>query len=590
MSAYVDGLSKSNFVPNIVILFAGEYFAIRQPDSGLVIKPEYVGLVKRVQISPTRIDPLRPSNTISSSSFSLLDEKNEVSKLFLNQNGFRLGQSIKVFIGRSFENLDFSDYFELPDFELKGFNKIDNGYSFKANEKKDRLNNGAFSIQTKLDVDILAATTVITVQDVSNLPTSGFAKIKDEFFSWSEITGDNLTGVIRGEFGSTPADHKAGENIFKVENITSRNIVDLLLQILISSGGTGTYDVLSEGAGFDESLIDIQNFLDAKDAFFSTSNFSIKIYNQPSLQRFLENEIFLPYGLRLRSNRNGKIGLALLNRNIFEIDSPVINEDNSLDVPDFNIDENRISNRVRIFWNFSDGQNEFLNVNEYTDAESITEYGETSWQVYNFKGIKDLPTVNAIAALHLERFRLPRPTIQVSTNNSTSFLNIGDKTELFSTRLPTEQGNLNFISTLEVLNQAYNVATGTVKYELAFTSFSGLRQCFIAPSDTVISFTSQKSMTIAAGRGVHYRTGWIMKLYSNNTRDFYGTQTNEIASIAGDVITFKDDWLYPLDILVSRIMFADYNEVSDQQKKFCFINIEDENFSDGTKPYQVTLA
>lgn len=590
MSDYVDGLSKSNFVPNIVILFAGEYFAIRQPDSGLAIKPEYVGLVKRVQISPTRIDPLRPSNTISSSSFSLLDEKNEVSKLFLNQNGFRLGQAVKVFIGRSFENLDFSEYFELPDFELKGFNKIDNGYSFKANEKKDRLNNGSFSIQTKLAVDIFAATTVITVQDVSNLPTSGFAKIKDEFFSWSGITGSNLTGVIRGEFGSIPADHKAGENIFKVENITSRNVIDLLLQILISSGGGGVYDVLSEGAGFDESLIDVQDFLDAKDAFFTGASFEIKIYNQPSLQRFLENEIFLPYGLRLRSNRNGKIGLALLNRNIFEIDSPIINEDNSLDVPDFNIDENRISNRVRIFWNFSDGQNEFLNVNEYTDAESITEYGETSWQVYQFKGIKDLPTINAIAALYLERFRLPRPTIQVSTNNSTSFLNIGDKTELFSTRLPTEQGNLNFISTLEVLNQAYNVATGTVKYELAFTSFSGLRQCFIAPSDTIITFSSQKSMTIASGRGVHYRTGWIMKLYSNNTRDFYGTQTNEIVSIVGDVITFKDDWLYPLDILVSRIMFADYNEVSEQQKKFCFINVENENFSDGTKPYQVTFA
>ena len=592
MSAYVEGLSKSDFVVNVVILFAGEYFAIRQPDSGLVVKAEYEGLVKRVQISPTKIDPLRPSSTISSSSFSLLDKHQEVSKLFLDQNGFRVGQPVKIFIGRSFEGLDFSDYLELPEYDLKGFNKIDGGYSFKASERKDRLNNGSFSTQSKLAVDILEGTTTITMQDVSNLPLSGFGKLGDEFISWNNIDEGNLVGVIRGEFGSQVSEHDAGENFFLVEDIESRNIIDFLLQFLISSGGGGVYDVLPEGAGIDESLIDIEQFLEIKEAFFSSSDFAIRLYNLNSLQRFLDNEVFLPYGLRLRSNRNGKIGLAVLNRNIFEIDAPIINQTNSLEVPNFTIDENRISNRVRISWNYSDGRDEFLNINEFTNQESIDEFGPTRWQEYEFKGIKDLSTVQLIAALYLERFAFPRPTIDVETNNKTSFLNIGDKTEFFSSRLPTERGNLEFASTLEVLNQAYNVANATVRYTLAFTSFSGLRQCFIAPSSTITSHSNQRTVTLAAGEGDHYRVGWILALYDNNLRNYATEFRNEIVSINEDTITFSHDWPVTLVDNVSRLMFANYDEVVEQQKKFCFVSNDDnENFeTDETRGYQITIG
>lgn len=591
MSAYVEGLSKSNYVPNIIVLFGGEYFSIRQPDSGLVVKDEYNGLVSRVQISPTRIDPLRPSNTTSSSSFNLVDINNEVSKLFLDKSGFRVGEEVKIFIGRSFENLDFSEYFELPAYDLKGFNKIDGGYSFKATERKDRLNNGAFSTQTKLAVDILAGTTSISVQDASNFPSSGFAKIGDEFISWSSVNSGNLVGAVRGEFGSTVEAHESGEDVFLVEEVDARNVIDFLLQFLISGGGGGVYDVLNEGAGIDESLVDVDQFLEIKDSFFSSNDVSFLLYNLNSNQKFLEDEVFLPFGLRLRSNSNGKLGLALLNRNVFEIDAPVIDETNSLKVPRFSIDENRISNRVRIFWNYSEGKGEFQNVNEFTSAGSISQYGPTKWQDYEFKGISDLPTIEVIAALYLERFSLPRPQIDVEANNSTSFLNVGDKTDFFSSRLPTENGNLEFVSTLEVLKQSYKVSSGTVRYSLAFTSFSGIRQCFIAPSSTIISHADQKTVTLAAGQGDHYRVGWIMALYDNSVRDYATGFRNEIVSITNDTITFLNEWPVTLVDNVSRLMFADYDEVAEQQKRFCFVsNNNNQDFNDNKRAYQITIG
>jgi hypothetical protein len=594
LSDYLDGIAKTDYVPNIVIYFAGEYFATRQPDSGLVIDAEYLGLITRATINPTAIDPLRASTTFNTSSFTLLDRDRAISELFLNELGFRTGQEVRIWIGRSFENMDFTEYLEFPISYIKQVQKIDNGYSFSTIERKDRLNNGSFSKVTKLAVDIFIATTTITLQDVSflNGATSGYVKINDEFVSFVGVNvgAKNLLGCIRGEFGSTPADHESGSDVFLVYNVPATNCIDLLLQLLISKGGTGVYDIYEEGAGIDESLIDVAQFLEVKAAFFSSLNLDFKMYGIASFQRFIEDEILLPLGVRLRSNNNGLIGLALINRNIFEIDSPIITESETLKPPSYSVTDDKVINRVKIFFDYNDSKKDYEEVLEQEDTDSITAFGATAFKEFKFKGIRLRATAVSIANLFLARFSVPRPDISVDAMNSVSNLTIGDKTELFSKRLPADDGTLNFVSTLEILKKSYNIATGTVKYQLAFTSFSGLRQCFIAPSDTVITFVDQKTVNLATGRTDHYRVGWKMKLYSNNTRDYLGPQVNTIASITGDQIVFEEDWLYPLVDLVSRIMFADYDEVIEQQKKFCFINEENNDFDDGNRAYQVTFA
>jgi len=589
--SYVEGLGKTEYVPNVVILFAGQYFCIREPDSGLVTDSRYNKLISRVTVNPTGIDPLRPTTTFNTSSFTLLDEGQEVTKLFLNQPGYRVRAPVRAWLGRSFEGMDFADYLELPETIMNKCQKVESSYNFSTIERKDRLEKGIFNIKTKLAIDILDSTTTITLQAIpTGLPSIGYVKIEDEFIEYDGIGGNNLLNCARGAFNSIPAEHGSGEDVFNVWEVTARNGIDFLAQVLISGSGNGSsYDVLPEGLGFDESLVDVEEFEEFRDEFFSGFDLSFLIWGVESVQKFLEEEIYLPMGVRLRTNNNGKIGLAVLNRNIFTIDAPTINESNTFKSPGFSISDDKIINQVRIFWDWQDGPAVFAESLELEDADSIAAYGATGFTELSFKGVKDLLFAQSIANLFIARFANPRPEITVDALNSTTYLLVGEKTELISHRLPTEDGDLEFISTLEVLKKAYDVNTGTVKYTLAFTSFSGIRQCFISPSDLVVSHSSQKVTTFAAGRGAHYRAGWKMRHYDNNARDYADAQVNTIQSVVGDVITWTDNWTTTVTNYVSRFVFADYDDVTEQQKKFCFISEGTDTFADGSKPYQVTF-
>jgi hypothetical protein len=487
--------------------------------------------------------------------------------------------------------MNFSDYLELPQTTLNKVQKVDNAYNFSTIEKKDRLNNGSFNARTKLAVNILDTTTTITLQSVPALfQAPGYAKIGDEYISFSGISGNNLTGCTRGDFISIPADHEAGEDVILIYDIAPTNGIDLIAQLLISNGGGGPYDVLPEGAGFSSTLVDTAQFEAVRDEFFTNRNLSFRLGGIENVQKFLEDEVFSPMGVRLRTNANGKIGLAVLDRNIFEIDAPVINNDNTIKSPGFNVSDDKIINRVRVFYNWSDGKGIFEDFYELTDTDSINDFGEKPWTELKYKGVKSLTFAQSIANLFLARFAYPRPEITVETLNSTSYLQVGDKVEFSSDRIPGEADDLTFNSTLEAVKKSYNPTTGIVSYQLSYTSFSGVKQCFISPSDTITSVTNQKTVGIATGRGVHYRAGWKMRLFDKNAGDYASTQVNEIQSIVGDTITFVDNWGVTLSPNNYRILFADYDDVTEQQKKFCFISDGTNNFPDSKPPYQVTFS
>lgn len=593
MTVYIDGLQTSDYVPNVIILFAGQYFSIRPPDSGLAIDAKYNGLVSRVTINPTVIDPLRATTVINSTSFSLIDSGQEVTKLFLSQEAFRVGEEVRVWLGRSFEDMAFSDYYELPRTIIRKMNKADGLYSFACVERKDRLDNGAFNIRSKLNVDILDITTTITLQYIpAGLPSAGYGRINDEFFSWTGISGNNLTGCVRGEFGSTPVGHDAGTDVLNIYDISATNGVNLILQMLVSPGGGGAYDVLNEGMAINESLIDVDQMEQVRDDFFILNqNLSFKLGGVENFQKFFEEEVLAPMGLRLRTNNNGKIGLAVIDRIIFEIDTPLIDETNTTKPPGFEVSEDRALNRLRIFYDWNYPQNKFDKVLELVDNDSISKIGAKAFKELKYEGVRNDGFAQEIGDLFLGRFGLPKPDIKVSTLNNASYLLVGDKVDLKSDKLPTIDGDLDFLTTLEVLRKSYNPVTGLVDYQLAFTSFSGLRLCIIAPSDTLTVITSQKIVEVSAGRGDLYRVGWKMVLYDNNASELVNpVQINTIQSINGDEITFQNNWNETLTPNNYQIKFAPYNEVIEQQKKFCFVSNDSnaEFVSDGTKPYQIT--
>jgi hypothetical protein len=453
------------------------------------------------------------------------------------------------------------------------------------------LATGAFSTQSKLAVDILPATTIITVQDVSVLPASGLIKIDDEFISYTGIIGNNLQNCVRGEQSSVPANHDSGSDIYLCQ-LLQDNPITLLLQLLISSGGGGTYDVLTDGADIDQNLIDVAEFESIRDEYFSTYTFKFVLFNLDSLRKFLETEILFPLGVRLRSNNNSKIGLAVLDRPTLNVDAPNLDHSLITKIPTYDVDDTKIFNKLRIEWNYSDASGKYQNLSEYTDATSLAEFGDRKPFSMKFKGVRNTlagqSVVDKIAEIFFLRFAFPKPSVSFSAQMSSSIWLLGEKAFVESSLLPTSAGDLNFGDSLEIVNRAINYQTGDVSFKLSFNAMTGLRACFIAPSDTIQTITSQKIITVGAGRGDLYRTGWKMRLYSNVTRDYLGTQVNEIASVAGDTVTFVDDWVTTL-ATNQRIMFADYDQVSDQQKRFCFISDDGNTFTDGKPSYIISF-
>lgn len=593
-TTFLEELPNKAFVPNVVMRMRGTYFSIRQPDSGLTVSAQYLGLLTQINVNPTSIDPFRASTSINNYTSTLLDRNGVISALFNNDPKFFQKEKVELWIGRVGVGLDFADYYKLPDTYVNKVSKQENRYTFQSVEARDRLSTGAYQQSTKLAVDILIITTVISLQYIpAGFPSSGTVKIGSEYISFTGVVGNDITGCVRGEEGSTAATHASGDDVFLVQ-VLEDNPINLILQLLVSTGGGGTYDVLPDGAGIDQSLIDITQFEEVRDEFFSGYTFKLILGNLDSLKKLIEEELMFPLGIRLRGNNNGKIGLALIDRNIFEIDLPILDHDQLTKNPDFSVDDTKVVNRLRVYWDWDDALGQFLKQNEFTDADSITDFGESSWTELKFKGIRDslggAGIVNDIQLLFLSRFSYPRPTISVNAHMSASYLNLGDKGDLITTLLPNDSGELNFISTLEVISKAVNYSNGDVKFGLSFTSFSGVRQCYLSPSDVIISFSSQKSVTVGAGRGDLYRKGWKMRLFSLNTDDYAPDAVNEIDSVVGDVVTFKNDWTTTLVANEYRIKFADYDDVTEQQKRFCFISDGSNDFPDGKPPYQITFG
>lgn len=593
---YADYLTNKNYVPNIVIYFKGFYWAIRQPDSGLVVDANRLCL-DQVAINPTRVDPAKANTTINTYAFTLVDINSTVTSLFNGITKFFQGELVEIYVGRSSVGMDFSEYLKLPDTFIKNVSKDGNAYKFNSTEAKDRLNKPAFNTMIKLEVDIVGGTTDIDASgtiDTSIFPPSGLLKINDEFISYDSIdtVNNRFIDCIRGEYISVPAAHKGGDTIYLVTRVLE-NPIDILLQCLISEGGGGTYDVLNDGAGIDENIINVAKFEEIRDVFFDGQVYELFLYNISNILTYLENEILYPNELRIISDNTSKISLAILNRGLFNDDYNPFSNDNILKPPSYEVGDKDIINVINVEYDYDEPNKLYKKLITLEDANSIADFGKKEASVVKLKGVKETlggaQIATDIAQRFLFRFSYPKPEIAFSTHIDKSLTLLGEKIDLETNTLPNvDTGELNFADRVEVLERGINWKTGDVRFKVGFTSFTGIRECYLAPSDKITSVVGQKVVNIGAGRGVLYKVGWKMRLYSESLRDYASAQVNTISAIVGDQISFEDDWSTPLTIN-HRIMFCDYDDAVGSQKKYCFISDNGLNFSDNRKSYQITL-
>ncbi len=588
MPTFDNEIKKKQYTPNIVVRLNGVDYAMREPDSGLAIPASNRGVIGRVNVNPAKVDLKRVNTVIASFSFDLVDVGGLITSLFKDNGTLFLGQQVRIFIGRSGVAMDFSDYLELPETRVKKVSHTDNKYTFRTVEETDRMNREIFNERALLAVDILAGTTTIDSQtDISGFASSGQFKINDEFMSYTSKSGSQFLGVTRAEKSSTAVSHDKGSEIFRVDDI-SGNPIDLIMQLIISNGGGGAFDVLADGLGIDESLVDTADMIVTRDQVFAGESFSFSMYGIENALKFIEDELLLACNCRLKTTAASKISIAVLDQTVFGDAPEVITNDTMTSTPSYDVTGDQILNQIVIDWDFLEGTQKYRESTPFNDPDSIADFGATRPYRLKFKGIASQAIVNDRGARLLERFKTPTPGITVNTHMDKGLINIGDNITLSSDNIPNASGTLIFATELEVIERAVNWTSGDVRFRLAFTSYSGIRGCFIAPSDLIDSVISQKKVTVTAGRGDCFTVGWKLRLWNELTGVYEADTENEIIDITGDTITFKDNFSTTLTTN-HRLKFPDYDEATNDQRRYGFISDDGLDFDDGSATYRITF-
>lgn len=596
MTDYLTELaSEKKFSGNVVIHIAGNYFAVRQPDSGLVIAPLFRNSVGPLTLNPSEIDLQQVTTTIASYTFTLLDLQGIITKLIAGSASALMQQEVTIWLGRSNVGMDFSEYFQLPIVKVKEIEHSDNTYTVSATEDSDRMDRPIFGAIGFLDGDILAATTTITMsQTITGFPASGMIQIEDEFISYSGINDDEFTGCLRGLSGSIAADHAAATQV-QILSIIQGNPIDLLLQILISNGGSGVYDVLPDGLGISEDLVDIAGIQALKTRYFSGRIFSLNLTQIDSGLTFFENELLLPNNIRFTYtlNSDSKLTLEILDRAQFVDDDKIIDEDTLTDFPDWTVDASNIFNQMVVHWDYDPTTQNYNETDTYNEDDSIAEFGVQNSLELSFQGIKAAfngqAIVDDLSKRLFRRLAFPTPRIDITTQIDKSLQNIGEKTVLKSTQVPSQDGTLNFEEELEILSRSVSADTGSCSFTVAYTSYTGIRGGYIAPSDLVVTVIAQNQITVATGRGKYYQLGYVMLLWDMIANAYTADPINTITDVTGDTITFANNFSTTLIAMQHRIRFALYADCNTSQKRYCFIAPNGSNFADGKPPYRITI-
>lgn len=617
MTTYVDEVVKEKtFKGNVIIEISGEFFSIRQPDSGLVVSENNNGSIISLTVSPTKVDLKKANQTINSYSFRINDKNLTISKLFRDNSKLLMDEPVNIYLGRTGVGMDFADYFQLPTVRIRKVDHSDLSYNFSASDTIDRMNRDIFATASPLQADILNNTTSFQLEDVSEFSDVGFGKVGGEFFSWTgrDTILNQLTGITRGEFGTTPTEHEFGTGVFEGVEVED-NPINILLRILTSTGqGTnGPFDDLPEGLGIDQNLIDITDMISVRDTFFDLWSFNLKLFDIGNALKFFEIEILQATNLRFVVNANQKISVSILDQAEFdEASNNPIDENTITKFPKWTVSSKEVVSRIEIQYDFDTQSERYrqLKVFETGLSESDTVISERPLRL-KFKGIRENLNggvlVQEIGQRYIARFETPTPEITVRTQLDKSLYNVGDKVLLTSSQIPNASGSLSFADSLEIVSRAINYLSGDVTFKLQYTSYNGIRGAYIAPCTPIIGAQSQSVFEFPAGRAREYSVGYVIRLWDKTVTTTIGTppfqqtfdvgeyvpgETRTIIEIDedNDLITVDAPFTTLLDPAKHLIRFGEYDQVNEDQKKYAFVGEESGgDFDDGSSPYKITL-
>lgn len=596
--SYETELAEHQYKGNVVIrINGGDYFARHQPDSGLTVAATHRVLGK-FGINPQVISLEDAKTTFGSVTFSLVDLDGIITALFDNNLNIFMGQEVEVWLGRITGSFAWSDYLKLQKFRISKVSFKGEEFSFTAQEIAADFKKAIFNKSALLNADTSAgASSLVAATDISAFPASGRLFIEDEFKNYTSKNDGTKTFTLSG---TTANDHSEGAEVFNVHTVTEENPIDILLRIL-QGGGGGTYDTYPEGLGVVDADLDITAIEAIRSAKFSGEKFSFELFGIENALAFIEGELLKPCSLRFIASGDNKLSLTVLDTSIFGAATKTLDAD-TIDPKSvtYEVNTDNVRNTITIEYGYDYSTDKYSRTYSLTDAESVANYGAKDALVIQSKGIPATAAGDIIAndraTRWLARLSTATPSISVATFFEHSLALIGERV-LLTYDLPTEIGDRTFSKELEVIKKAVDENKGIVKFDLAFTNYSGLREAYISPTAlglgtgvTQYKFSGDITANFAAGEIVRIAspTRVLAGPFLIDSISYSGGETQVSFAAPGPVTS-------PPAFAGYRMQYPDYDDVvgavglSARQKRYSYASTGTSDFADGTRPYQITF-
>ena len=380
--------------------------------------------------------------------------------------------------------------------------------------------------QTRLSALVSDSATTIGVADASALidPAGGtaYARVEEEFLSYTGISGNNLMGVTRGLFGSIASGHDADEPLDQVRYFGSEHPLTRFLQILTSTGegGNGAYDVLrsDEGLGIDASLINVTAIEAIRDDLASQALAAFVIGEEiDDAKGWLEEQLLVPAGCTLSVDGNERITVAFYGPPLPAETLVPLGADDALSGASLNADLgfSDVLNVVEVRYSLDPVSEKYLGRVLMIDNDSIQAHGSAKKLTLELDGVHGIDSVVApdpagdsvaelVASRLLSRYAVPRKELSWNAPLTRAATPVANLIEVSEDRLPAtvvdearrrhlSKGNEGVL--YEVVSRSVDYARGVVGLGLLESEFTGERYLFLnddAAPDYVVATTEQR--------------------------------------------------------------------------------------------------
>jgi hypothetical protein len=371
---------------------------------------------------------------------------------------------------------------------------------------KTRLNGTIDNVVTTIPVDNTAGVSggdVAFTDPADSYDIDTYLKVEDEIMG--PVTAMSATGftvTTRGVFGTVADSHADDSDVDELIIFDSRNPIDMILQLLMSTGdGTnGDYDDLPSHCGFgiDEDLIDVTTFETERDDWTASYTIGFVINDtQTDGKSWIEKELLRLVGGYIVALRNGTLSLRMYHRQALA-DERSIDQDDIISIRRYDPRHTDILNWMLVRYSKNPGDGVYRELYEHINADSASKHGFSPLAEVSFDGVHDDkslfdPTLDGLNLLAdytnriTVRYANEAPALKVQVSSNHRDLNEGDLIALTHPDLPNFNPDTSELLTgLGITTEEYEIVSRMMKYsgEKQYVEFDLLRAIF-APGSTL---------------------------------------------------------------------------------------------------------